>query len=142
VTDLTGPQISSLLETLPGIAQVLRSPVADAFVGLIRAASGQQPFSLEDAEEIMRYGVRRNLIGAEESERVLIETRDALKAARAASTKKTPGRSKTKAAKVRKPKKAARKASPSPRKKVKSKPVRRAATPRPRSRSAKPQKKK
>ena len=38
VTDLGGTQISTLMETLPGIAQVLRSPVADALVNLIRAA--------------------------------------------------------------------------------------------------------
>jgi hypothetical protein len=78
VTDLTGTQISSLLETLPGIAQVLRSPVADAFVGLIRASSGQGPFNPTDAEEVMRYAVRRNLISSEESEKVLLEAREAM----------------------------------------------------------------
>jgi hypothetical protein len=73
VTDLAGTQLSSLLETLPGIARVLRSPVADAFIGVIRAATGQGPFNVADAEEILRYAVRRNLVAAEESERVLAE---------------------------------------------------------------------
>jgi len=78
VTDLTGTQISSLLETLPGIAQVLRSPVADAFVGLIKAASGQGPFSLQDADEVMKYAVRRNLMSAGESEQVMVEARETM----------------------------------------------------------------
>jgi hypothetical protein len=78
VTDLAGTQLSSLLETLPGIANVLRSPVADAMVNLVRAASGQGPFSFADAEELLRYAMRRNLISVEESERVLAETKDAL----------------------------------------------------------------
>ena len=75
MTDLAGTQLSSLLETLPGIARVLRSPVADAFIGVIRAATGQGAFSVTDAEEILRYAVRRNLMLAEESERVLAEAR-------------------------------------------------------------------
>src|SRR5437660_1265997 len=37
--ELGGSQISSLLEALPGIASVLRSPVADALVKAIRAAA-------------------------------------------------------------------------------------------------------
>lgn len=78
MTDLAGTQLSSLLETLPGIATVLRSPVADAMVGLVRAASGQGSFSFADVEELMRYAVRRNLIPADESERVLAETREAV----------------------------------------------------------------
>ena len=77
MTDLAGTQISNLLETLPGIAQVLRSPVADAFVNLIQAASGRGEFDPADAEEIMQYAVRRNLIGAEEAERVVEEAREA-----------------------------------------------------------------
>ena len=75
MTDLAGTQLSSLLETLPGIARVLRSPVADAFIGVIRAATGQGAFNVTDAEEILRYAVRRNLMLAEESERVLAEAR-------------------------------------------------------------------
>ena len=75
MTELGGTQISSLMEVLPGIAQVLRSPVADAIVNLIRAACRVREFDLADAEEMLRYAVRRNLMGAEESERVLAEAR-------------------------------------------------------------------
>jgi len=39
VSELGGSQISTLLETLPGIANVLRSPVADALGSVIRAAA-------------------------------------------------------------------------------------------------------
>src|SRR5216117_2503724 len=61
--ELAGSQISSLLEALPGIASVLRSPVADALVRAIRAAAGVGEFTLDDAEELVRYAVRRGLIG-------------------------------------------------------------------------------
>src|SRR5216117_3983272 len=57
--ELGGSQISSLLEALPGIASVLRSPVADALVRAIRAAAGVGEFTLDDAEELVRYAVRR-----------------------------------------------------------------------------------
>ncbi|HEV8263347.1 MAG TPA: hypothetical protein VGQ06_00240 [Gemmatimonadales bacterium] len=77
--ELGGSQISSLLETLPGIASVLRSPVADALIRAIRAAAGLSEFALEDAEELVRYAVRRGLIGADEGDRVLAEAQDALK---------------------------------------------------------------
>ena len=76
MTELAGTQLSSLLETLPGIATVLRSPVADAIVNLVKAGSGQADFSMSDAEELVRYAIRRNLIAADEGERVLAETRD------------------------------------------------------------------
>jgi hypothetical protein len=75
VTELGGTQISSLMEVLPGIAQVLRSPVADAIVNLIRAACRVREFDLADAEEMLKYAVRRNLMSAEESERVIAEAR-------------------------------------------------------------------
>jgi hypothetical protein len=78
VTELAGTQLSSLLETLPGIATVLRSPVADAIVNLVKAGSGQAAFSMSDAEELVRYAIRRNLIAGDEGERVLAETRDFL----------------------------------------------------------------
>ena len=77
-TELVGTQVSSLMETLPGIASVLRSPVADAFVGVIRAAARLATFSFEDAEEILRYAVRRNLMVQEETDRVLAEVRAAV----------------------------------------------------------------
>ena len=75
MTELGGSQITSLMEVLPGIAQVLRSPVADAIVNLIRAACRVRDFDLADAEEMLRYAVRRNLMTADESERVMAEAR-------------------------------------------------------------------
>ena len=75
VTELGGTQISSLMEVLPGIAQVLRSPVADAIVNLIRAACRVREFDLADADEMLKFAVRRNLMSADESERVLSEAR-------------------------------------------------------------------
>ncbi|HET7790326.1 MAG TPA: hypothetical protein VFK78_05955 [Gemmatimonadales bacterium] len=83
--ELGGSQISSLLEALPGIASVLRSPVADALVKAIRAAAGVGEFAPEDAEELIRYAVRRGLIGADEGDRVLAEVQAALKAKRKAA---------------------------------------------------------
>jgi hypothetical protein len=80
--ELGGSQISSLLEALPGIASVLRSPVADALVKAIRAAAGVGDFSAEDAEELVRYAVRRGLIGPDEGDRVLAEVQVALKSRR------------------------------------------------------------
>ncbi len=80
--ELGGSQISSLLEALPGIASVLRSPVADALVKAIRAASGIGEFEIDDAEELVRYAVRRGLIGPDEGDRVLADVQDALKVKR------------------------------------------------------------
>jgi len=77
--ELGGSQISSLLEALPGIASVLRSPVADALVKAIRAGAGVGEFLLEDAEELVRYAVRRGLIGSDEGDRVLADVDAALK---------------------------------------------------------------
>jgi len=77
--ELGGSQISSLLEALPGIASVLRSPVADALVKAIRGAAGLGEFTVDDAEELIRYAVRRSLIGPEEGDRVLADVQGALK---------------------------------------------------------------
>ncbi len=92
--ELGGSQISSLLEALPGIASVLRSPVADALVKAIRAAAGLADFSAEDAEELVRYAVRRGLIGPEEGDRVLADVQTALgakrKTSRGAKSKPAP----------------------------------------------------
>lgn len=74
--ELAGSQISALLETVPGIANVLRSPVADAIINLIRAAAGLGEFRKEDADELVQYAVRRGLIGPTEGERVLQEVGD------------------------------------------------------------------
>ena len=73
VSELGGSQISTLLETLPGIANVLRSPVADALGSVIRAAARVGEFNVADAEELVRYATRRGLLGMEEGERILAE---------------------------------------------------------------------
>lgn len=112
MTELGGSQISSLMEVLPGIAQVLRSPVADAIVNLIRAGLRQREFDLADAEEMLKYAVRRNLMGQEESERVLAEARAVIqrRAERAAErekhapVKKNPAVAKPKAKAAPRPK--------------------------------------
>lgn len=76
-TELGGTQVASLLETLPGIASVLRNPVADAFVGLIRAGARLGDFKQADAEEILRYAVRRTLMTQDETDRILAEVKAA-----------------------------------------------------------------
>jgi len=66
-------QLSNLLETLPGIASVLRSPVADALVNMIRAGAGTGTFKYTDADELIQYGTRRGLLGSSEGESLLEE---------------------------------------------------------------------
>ena len=73
VSELGGSQISTLLETLPGIANVLRSPVADALGSVIRAAARVGDCNVADAEELIRYATRRGLLGMEEGDRILAE---------------------------------------------------------------------
>jgi urease accessory protein UreF len=73
VSELGGSQISTLLETLPGIANVLRSPVADALGNVIRSAARLTEFSVADAEELVKYATRRNLLGQDEGDRLLAE---------------------------------------------------------------------
>lgn len=73
VSELGGSQISTLLETLPGIANVLRSPVADALGNVIRAAARLSEFNIADADELIRYATRRSLLGQEEGDRLLAE---------------------------------------------------------------------
>lgn len=73
VSELGGSQISTLLETLPGIATVLRSPVADALGNVIRAGARLAEFHLQDAEELVRYATRRSLLGQDEGDRLLAE---------------------------------------------------------------------
>jgi hypothetical protein len=88
-TELSSGAISSILESVPGIAHVLRSPVADAMVNLSRAAAGLGPFRPDDALELVRYAVRRGLIGSDEGDRVTAEISGAaqVKAAKAATRK-------------------------------------------------------
>ena len=73
VSELGGSQISTLLETLPGIANVLRSPVADALGSVIRAAARLSEFNVADAEELIRYATRRGLLAQDEGDRILAE---------------------------------------------------------------------
>ena len=73
MTDLGGSQISTLLETLPGIANVLRSPVADALINVIKAGARLGEFAVSDAEELIKYATRRGLVAQEEGDRVLAE---------------------------------------------------------------------
>jgi urease accessory protein UreF len=73
VSELGGSQISTLLETLPGIANVLRSPVADALGNVIRSAARLTEFNVADADELVRYATRRGLLGQEEGDRLLTE---------------------------------------------------------------------
>ena len=75
--DLGGSQISALLESVPGIRNVLRSPVADAMVNMIRAAAQLRPFSFAEADELVQYAVRRGLISPSEGEQVLADVRGA-----------------------------------------------------------------
>jgi urease accessory protein UreF len=76
-SELGASQISTLLEALPGIANVLRSPVADALLNVIRAGARIGEFQLADAEELIKYATRRGLVGNEEGDRVLLEVREA-----------------------------------------------------------------
>lgn len=66
--ELGGSQISALLESVPGIVNVLRSPVADALVGMIRAGAGIEPIRHEHVDELVQYAVRRGLIPNSEGE--------------------------------------------------------------------------
>jgi hypothetical protein len=121
-SELGSSQISTLLETLPGIATVLRSPVADALSHIIRAAARLEDFRLSDAEELTRYAVRRSLMGSDEADRIVVEVQQAQqkridKAADRVKAQKV--RAKTRPAKP-KPAKAATKHRPRPSKPIRS----------------------
>lgn len=107
MTELAAPQISSLMEALPGIAAVLRSPVATAMVDLSRAAAGLGDFRVADAEELLRFGVRRNLLDENEVERVIEELRAAGDRKLPRAVKEPEKAPKAKAARVARPKPAA-----------------------------------
>jgi hypothetical protein len=115
VSELGGSQISTLLETLPGIANVLRSPVADALGSIIRAAARVGEFEVADAEELVRYATRRGLLGMEEGDRLLAEVHAAQqkrldKAADRERAQKAKAKAKAKSVKRMKPVKAVKKA--------------------------------
>jgi septum formation inhibitor MinC len=114
VSELGGSQISTLLETLPGIANVLRSPVADALSSVLRAAARVGEFNIADAEELVRYATRRGLLGMEEGDRLLGEIHEAQqkrldKAADRERAQKAKARAKPKPVKRIKPVKAVKK---------------------------------
>src|SRR3954471_20000599 len=114
VTELGGSQISTLLETLPGIANVLRSPVADALGSVIRAAARVGEFNVADADELVRYATRRGLLGMEEGDRILAkghapEKRGWKRAAMGEKPKKARARAKSKPVQRIKPAKAVKK---------------------------------
>jgi hypothetical protein len=73
--DLGKSQLSSLLETVPGLASVLRSPVADAIVNMVRAGAGLRDFDINDAKELVQYATRRGLIPSGEGARLLEEVK-------------------------------------------------------------------
>jgi len=73
VSELGGAQISTLLESLPGIATVLRSPVADALVNVIRAGARLAEFDIADADELVKYATRRGLLAEDEGERLMTD---------------------------------------------------------------------
>jgi hypothetical protein len=121
VSELGGSQISTLLETLPGIANVLRSPVADALGSIIRAAARIGEFEVADAEELVRYATRRGLLGMEEGDRLLAEVHAAQqkrldKAADRERAQKAKAKVKAKSVKRIRPVKAMKKAAKASRK--------------------------
>lgn len=97
-SELGASQISTLLEALPGIANVLRSPVADALLNVIRSAARLAEFDQADAEELIRYATRRGLVGNDEGERVLAEVKEAaLRRAERTAEREKAAKSKVKA---------------------------------------------
>ena len=81
--ELGSPQMTALLETVPGIASVLRSPVADALVRTLRAAAGAGDFRVEDTYQLIQFAVRRGLIGGDEGDRLTAEMLEATSRSRA-----------------------------------------------------------
>ncbi len=79
-TELTSTTITNILEAVPGIKNVLRSPAADAMVNLTKAAAGIGAFDIKDARELLRFAFRRGLINNEEHDRVLAEVEVAAQA--------------------------------------------------------------
>lgn len=128
-TELGGMQVTSLLEALPGIAAVLRNPVADAFVGLIRAGARLGEFNVADAEEILRYAVRRTLMTQDETDRILADVKEANERRAERALEREKGKALKKAAAV----------APKPKAKAKPKPVAHKKAP---AKAAKPAKKK
>src|SRR5438034_9511439 len=89
---LGGSRVSTLLAAVPGVASVLRSPLADALIKAMRAAAGLADFTSDDAEELVRYAVRRGLIGPDEGDRVLAEVQEGLRKKKPVAVKKAPAK--------------------------------------------------
>ena len=123
VSELGGAQISTLLESLPGIATVLRSPVADALVNVIRAAARLSEFDIADADELVKYATRRGLLAEDEGERLLADLKAHQKKLDriAARPKPAKGRAAGKAKAKPKPKAKAAKSKSHPAKKAPAK---------------------
>ncbi len=95
---LGGSQISSLLESVPGIASVLRSPVADAIVNMVRAGAGLGTFDKGMAKELIQYAVRRGLLPIAEGDELLAEVDEAVGSKRRGRASKTAAPAKKKPA--------------------------------------------
>ena len=118
--ELGGSQLSTLLETVPGLASVLRSPVADAIVNMIRAGAGLGDFQLQDAQELIQYATRRGLIPSAEGSDLLQEIEATASQRRSRKTTKISG-SKKRAAKPKS-------AGPATKRKAAKKPTKKKAT--------------
>jgi hypothetical protein len=123
--ELGGSQISALLESVPGIANVLRSPVADALVGMIRAGAGIGEFDPDQAKELVQYAVRRGLIHPREGDELLADVEDA--GAKRRSAQRAAKRAAKKSASGKRP--AAKPAAKAPKKPPKKAPVKKPARP-------------
>jgi transposase len=107
--DLGKSQLSSLLETVPGLASVLRSPVADAIVNMVRAGAGLRDFDIHDAEELVQYATRRSLVTSAEGAELLDEIKIAARKRSAAKAAKKKAAKKSAAKKTAAKKTAAKK---------------------------------
>jgi hypothetical protein len=129
-TELSSTTITNILEAVPGIKTVLRSPAADAMVNLTRVAAGIGNFDLKDARELMRFAFRRGLINNEEHDHVLADVEGASRARHdRLAARKAARDGKRKKPKTAKPKAAKPKPRPAAKKKKKKKPAPRKAKP-------------
>ncbi len=121
--ELGTSQLSSLLESVPGLASVLRSPVADAIVNTIRAGAGLGEFSVRDARELVQYATRRGLIPSAEGVALIeeVETAAPKRRARAKAAKARGAGKKPATARVTVKKKAAKSTGKTARKVIKKK---------------------
>ena len=145
-TELSSTTITNILEAVPGIKTVLRSPAADAMVNLTRVAAGIGNLDLKDARELMRFAFRRGLINNEEHDHVLADVEgasrarhDRLAARKAArdGKRKKPKTAKPKAAKPKPRPAAKKKKKPAPRKAKPAKKAKSSVRPKPKAGKAK-----